>query len=89
MPVPPPSTPTCEFNVLRRYRYHAAEVHNKYYTSPDGFHHVHRIMCDTDFRGQLKVFLDQGWKLVDICYDTIRLPEGLCSLTLEMPDVVL
>ncbi|KAI0212122.1 hypothetical protein LSAT2_003013 [Lamellibrachia satsuma] len=75
MPVPPPSTPTCEFNVLRRYRYHAAEVHNKYYTSPDGFHHVHRIMCDTDFRGQLKVFLDQGWKLVDICYDTIRLPE--------------
>ena len=76
------SPPSCDDKVPRGYRYHVTEVRFKYYATPVGFHHVHRIRCDTDFRSKLKVFLDQGWKLVDICFATATLPQGGCCILL-------
>ena len=42
----------------------------------DATQRIQQIFCEADFNKQLKLFLDKGWKLVDICMDSIALAEG-------------
>ena len=58
------------------YVYHAIRVQTCYYVVPDVSQQVTQVECDADWMGQLKVFLDHGWKLVDIAIDTTALAEG-------------
>ena len=58
------------------HTYHAAKIPAKYHVVPDATQTVQQIICDADFMGQMRLFLNQGWKLVDICMDTLALAEG-------------
>ena len=60
-----------------KFSYHAVKINSKYHVVPDATQTIQQIVCDADFMGQMKLFLNQGWKLVDICMDTLALAEGM------------
>ena len=59
-----------------RYTYHTLKVHANYHIVPDATQTIQQIVCDADYMGQMMLFLNQGWKLVDICMDTTALADG-------------
>ena len=62
----------------------------RYYTALDATQTTHQVMCDSDFQGQMKLFMNQGWKLIDICIDTMALAEGtVASIKLLKPFIQL
>lgn len=58
------------------WQYHMIRVPTRYTVVPDASQSVQKITSDADWMGQLKLFLDKGWKLVDICMDTTSLADG-------------
>ena len=58
------------------YTYHAVKYPVRFMLVPDPTKSTHTLECDADWMGQLKQFLDEGWKLVDICIDNTALAEG-------------
>ena len=58
------------------YSYHAVRYPIRYTATPDPSQTMQQLHCDTDWMGQFKAFLDEGWKLVDICMDSTAIPEG-------------
>ena len=58
------------------YTYHTLYKPTKYSVVPDATGALQQVECDADWMGQLKVFLDKGWKLIDICQDTQALADG-------------
>ncbi len=59
-----------------RYVYHTISLPAKYKIVPDATQTIQQITCDADFLGQLTLFLNSGWKLVDICLDFTVIAEG-------------
>lgn len=59
-----------------RYCYHTIKVPVRYVVVPDATQTIHQIESDADWMGQLKLFLDKGWKLIDICMDATALADG-------------
>ena len=70
---------------LPHYRYHTIKVPVRFVVVPDSTQTVQQIECDADWMGQLKIFLDKGWKLVDICIDTTALAEGYLRFQVLTP----
>ena len=69
------------FNVPRHrhptlYTYHTMKVAANYHIVADATQTIQQILCDADFMGQMMLFLNKGWKLIDICMDTTALAEG-------------
>ena len=69
------------FNIPRHdnpviYEYHIINVPVKYFTPAREQHVAQHLECNADWMGQMKLFLDKGWKLVDICMDTTTLAHG-------------
>ena len=60
----------------RRYCYHTINLPVKYKVVPESSKTLQQVDCDADWMGQMKLFLDKGWKLVDICIDTTALADG-------------
>ena len=64
-----------------RFTYHTVTVPAQYHIVTDATQTVQQVQCDADFLGQLRVFLNQGWKLVDICIDNTAIADGMpCEL---------
>ena len=59
-----------------RYAYHATTIPATYHIVPDATQTIQQIRCDADFLGQLRAFLNRGWKLVDICIDATAIADG-------------
>lgn len=69
------------FNVPRhtfatKYTYHTVTVPATYHIVHDITQLSQKVVCDADFLGQLKLFLDAGWKLIDICLDSTAIAES-------------
>jgi len=62
-----------------RFTYHTVTVTAQYRIVSDATQAVQQVECNADFLGQLKLFLNTGWKLVDICIDTAAIAEGRSS----------
>ena len=58
------------------YAYHTIQVPTMYYINHRDSQISQHLQCDADWTGQLKVFLDKGWKLIDICMDITTLAKG-------------
>jgi len=61
------------------FTYHVITVSAHYHIVADATQTVQQVECSTDFRGQLRLFLNQGWKLVDICIDSAAIADGMCT----------
>jgi hypothetical protein len=77
------------FNVPRHsspslYTYHTVTVAAQYQIVSDATQTVQQVECTADFLGQLKLFLNTGWKLVDICIDSSAIARGLFSHVIEL-----
>jgi len=59
------------------FTYHVITVSAHYHIVADATQTVQQVECSTDFRGQLRLFLNQGWKLVDICIDSAAIADGM------------
>ena len=59
-----------------QYVYHTARLKAHYHIVPDVTQTIQQILCDADFMGQMTKYLNNGWKLVDLCMDTAALNEG-------------
>ncbi len=68
-----------------KYTYHTLRVPTHYTVVPDATQSIQQIDCDADWMGQMKLFLDQGWKLVDICMDTTALADGMYFHIFQIP----
>ena len=68
------------FNVPKhspvQYTYHTVTIPAMYHIFPDPTQTIQQVVCDADFHGQLKIFLNSGWKLVDICFDSTSIADG-------------
>ena len=69
------------FNIPRHkcpqiYAYHTINVPTRYYINPKESQISNHLVCDADWTAQLKIFLDKGWKLIDICMDATTLASG-------------
>lgn len=67
------------------FTYHVISVSAQYHVVPDATQTVQQVQCSADLLGQLRLFLNKGWKLVDICIDSTaiadgRLPYLICSI---------
>lgn len=51
------------------FTYHIISVSAHYHIVADATQTVQQVECSEDFLGQLRLFLNQGWKLIDICID--------------------
>lgn len=51
------------------FTYHVITVSAHYHIVPDATQTVQQVECSADFLGQLRLFLNRGWNLVDICID--------------------
>jgi len=60
------------------FTYHVITVSAHYHIVADATQTVQQVECSTDFLGQLRLFLNQGWKLVDICIDSAAIADGKC-----------
>jgi len=60
----------------KTFTYHVITVSTHYHIVADATDTVQQVECSTDFLGQLRLFLNQGWKLVDICIDYTAIAEG-------------
>jgi hypothetical protein len=60
-----------------RFTYHTVTIAAQYQIVTDATQTVQQVECNADFLGQLKLFLNTGWKLVDICIDTSAIAEGI------------
>jgi len=58
------------------YTYHVITVPAHYQIVADATQTVQQVECSTDFLGQLRLFLNRGWKLVDICIDSTAIADG-------------
>lgn len=65
------------------YTYHTLKVATTYTVVPDVTQSFQQISCDADWMGQMSLFLNQGWKLVDICMDTTALADGTTHLNCQ------
>lgn len=64
-----------------RFTYHTVKVMAEYQIINDSSQSTLQVECNYDFLGQMKVFLKQGWKLVDICIDNSAISECMSPLT--------
>ena len=62
------------------YTYHTLKVATTYTAVPDVTQSFLQIDCDADWMGQMSLFLNQGWKLIDICMDTTALAAGMYTV---------
>ncbi len=67
-----------------KYKYHTLRKPIRYSVVPDSTQTLQQIETDTDWMGQLKVFLDRGWRLVDICMDNQALADGKLTFVCYM-----
>jgi len=58
------------------FTYHVITVSAHYRIVADATQTVQQVECSADFLGQLRLFLNQGWKLVDICIDSTAIADG-------------
>jgi len=58
------------------YTYHTVTIPVTYNISSDDTQTTQQVSCDLNFFGQMKLFLDTGWKLVDICMDSTAIADG-------------
>ena len=59
-----------------KYSYHTVTLPAQYHIVSDATQTVQQVQCDADFLGQLRLFLNRGWRLVDICMDTTAIADG-------------
>jgi len=58
------------------YTYHVISVSAHYHIVADATQTVQQVECSTDFLGQLRLFLNKGWRLIDICIDATAIADG-------------
>jgi len=58
------------------FTYHVITVSAHYHIVPDATQTVQQVECSADFLSQLRLFLNRGWNLVDICIDYTAIADG-------------
>jgi len=58
------------------FTYHVVTVSAHYHIVADATQTLQQVECSADFLGQLRLFLNQGWKLVDVCIDSTAIADG-------------
>ena len=49
---------------------------SRYKTGLDATQTLQQVVYDGDLNEQLSLFLNKGWKLVDVCVDTVAMAKG-------------